>query len=212
MPKFLDLVISRYLEDRYGELPRRAFLSKVTRGLFLVAGVPLAMKANLIAAEGDPNPQAELTGDSWEWCGMHGVTCSGKCDPNANGNVGTIGTGVANAWTQCCKDKSNGQYTCMLYKDYCGTRGPNYKTDVKSCAGNLFRPGGITVTDPTDGTQIDAESAWCGAPPPGSTGKRSYICTDIVKDGTYGSYSDCRSHCAIATNPIKCKNLWPEGA
>jgi hypothetical protein len=153
-----DRAISRYLASRFRHESRRSFLSRATRVLFALAGVELASHVTPFSP-GPTAAQGAGAAEPWTWCGLHGYTCEGNCDPTKNGNNGKKppdGPNTGSWWLACCQNP-NGKWQCIHYADYCGTNGPDWGKDCKG-----HRPSG---------------SLWCGFGmdrPPGG-----YICTDV---------------------------------
>ena len=117
---------------------------------------------------------------------LHGVLCSGTCDPNAAGASDCLVSDTAHkqaAWVGCCKDSVTSMYQCYTLADVvCATRPTNWNDG--SCPGNT--PAG---------------RVWFG----GKQGKRSYVCTIPAAVGAqYGAASDCAANCTPKLYP----NTW----
>lgn len=142
---------------------------RASRIAFLIAGVTVTKLAVPYLAA-DPPTNSETKPKVPTECGLHGYTCSGNCDPNANENHGALGDprNPRSAWQACCQ-LDNGQWTCCNYADYCGTRGLNWGTNCE----------GVTPSG----------SKWCS----GDTGR--YICTEITCTGGYNSSTECQVGC-----------------
>lgn len=168
----LDRRISQCLSAGFRHESRRSLLSKITRGLFVLAGVqlPAALAPEAFAqqpAPGGRRPSRPV--GSWEWCGLHGYVCQGNCHPNAPGNSGTAGDRAhpLAMWVACCQHPDSGRWRLVQYVDYCGTRGRYWG---RQCQG----------TDPAGPT-------WCG----GRDG--AYVCTEVRVIATdYATAADCR--------------------
>lgn len=159
----LDAVLERVLARRYANLSRRSFLSVMTRKIITLAGVPVAAQVFPYFA---PTARASTV------CGLHGYLCDqGACI--------SAGTTPANFWVQCCDvSVCPVTYRCCIYRDYCGTRPPNWGNST--CLGS-----------PPSGSE------WCGAAP------GEYVCTTVNCPPT-PTYSDLAS-CALGCGGAKCK-------
>ncbi len=168
----MDALCRRMLSAASGHHSRRAFLSRVSRGLFGLVGVAIAASAPLFTAGcgSEPTTEEEAKRDKWKGCGLHGYLCAGNCDPNANGNSGALGnpSSPVYAWYACCKD-DQGQWHCCTYADFCGTQGTNWG---QNCPGNA--PSG---------------PSWCGG------GSGTYICTAVSCAAAGSSQAACQANC-----------------
>lgn len=121
----VDRVVAKALGNTYGQLSRRAFLSKVTRKILSISGF-------VIGAEIIPFLASEAHADVWNRCGLHGWICgTGTC------SGGTIGA----KWIQCCPPPlCPNLFQCCTYTDYCGTRPPGWGTgcDGATPSGTLW--------------------------------------------------------------------------
>jgi hypothetical protein len=173
----LDQHVGEFLAGRFRHESRRSFLSRVTRGLFALAGVTLPAAVKPYAVHGQ---QGGPRRDPWEWCGLHGPICEGNCDPNRNGNRGRLGDAAAamTRWVACCKDPMN-KWRCVRYADYCGVRGPNHG---RGCRGKT--PSGVT---------------WCSGVVVRDDQNRprsDFICTHIdVAPPNYDNARSCTRDC-----------------
>jgi hypothetical protein len=179
----LDQQVGTILADAFRHESRRSFMSRLTRGLFALAGVslPAVVKPYEVAAEEQPAAaQPGPRRHSWEWCGLHGPICAGNCHPTMNGNQGRMGVEGApmTRWVACCKNPTTNRWHCVRYADYCGQVGPRYG---QNCDGK-------TPSGPT----------WCS----GVNGR--YICTDV--NVAMANYDDARS-CSRGCHPddIRCE-------
>jgi hypothetical protein len=225
----LDEVVSRALTDRFRHESRRSFLSRITRGLFGVAGftvgataAPYFMPMGAREAH-SATPQNAGVAD-WMTCGLNGNLCFGPCAPkkfvegtdpqgtdglptDKKSNYYTNGPDMTNAgqsWVLCC-DKSGGygpkKFSCCRYLDYCGIQGTNW-TGLTQGARRL-KCGGKPF-DPSG-------AAWCGASYYQTAPlrrfrewKRGYICTDVVCDpAEYADYNGCMGNCKPPMPPVK---------
>jgi hypothetical protein len=116
---------------------------------------------------------------------LHGVLCSGNCDPAAAGASDCVQSDTTQrlaAWVGCCKRTNDHKYQCYTMADVvCATRPTNW---LVRCPGN--RPTG---------------RIWFG----GQQGQRSYVCTIPAAVGK--GYT--RAHaCARNCTPTLYPNSW----
>jgi hypothetical protein len=174
MNENVDQRIGGYLANSFRHQSRRSFLSRLTRGLFALAGITLPAT---LAPRGAPTAQAQGGRRPWYWCGLHGYICAGNCANNAGGNRGREAprTDPRWAWVGCCKDPADNKWYCILYPDVMGVRGPRWG---QGCPGT--RPAG---------------AVW------GGRLQGQYICTKVyhpLRGGRkipYASNAECRRNC-----------------
>lgn len=107
-PGRLDKIIAAELSRHSRFISRRAFLSRLSKGVLALAGVSIAATIGLYEV---PSAEAFEPPPAWEQCGLHGYYCS----PTCNGGTSSLGYG----WVQCCENPSTSQWYCCAYSDQC---------------------------------------------------------------------------------------------
>jgi hypothetical protein len=174
-PSSLDILVSRYLARGGANASRRSFLSKLTRGVFLCAGVAVVAKVRPFAI---PRANAALAqgGGLMRYCGMSGYVCgTGNCDcpsPLPPGTICRLATGPNSSWVACCQNTDTMCYHCCRYTDKCST------APRPSPSGCEQHGSGGTL--------------WCGGVPGG------YVCTVTTCSATgKRTISECSSTCRV---------------
>jgi hypothetical protein len=174
----LDKHVSQCLSAGFRHESRRSLLSKLTRGLFVLAGVHLP--ATLAAEAAQPEPQPRERPRNWEWCGLRGYVCQGNCHQHAPGNrpnMAIDGAHPMRMWVMCCQHPGSNRWRCVQYVDYCGRRGLQYG---RNC-------DGTTPSGPL----------WCGGRRRDEREPFDYICTEVrVVETDFENQEACRRGCA----------------
>lgn len=159
----LDDTLSRGLSSKFGNLSRRAFLSKLTRQIIGMTGVFVAAEFLPSIALADPG------------CGRHGWACGA-----INGNCQTtVPRATAHSsWVQCCEIAGcPTQWVRCTYTDYCRTiqgapfapfncTGPN--TGISWCNGDAntveFICTEMSCQSPGFTDRSACQSGWTNSP------------------------------------------------
>lgn len=177
----VDHAIANTLDEAYGNLTRRSFLSMVTRKLIGLTGVVVASEVlPFLAAPLKAAGQYEVEQD----CGLHGYHCaSGNCDGGTPGRK----------WVQCCPanhtDSCPTKWSCCTYLDYCGP----VELEYSGCQG--VEPGG---------------TSWCG-PAPNTFYRCTWAECPTDVGSLYNSEQQCKTACMNMHQSNYCADdpQWP---
>ena len=161
----LDKIIAAGLSRHSRFVSRRAFLSRLARGVMAIAGVSVAATVGLYEV---PSANAFEPPPAWEQCGLHGYYCS----PTCGGGTSNPGHG----WVKCCENPKTQQWYCCTYSDQCSTAEPP-----------ATRPGcsGTTPCGPM----------WCAQPAPGQPPVYYICTNISCGSTGYASDADCTAGC-----------------
>lgn len=119
-PTSWDASIARALGGRFQFESRRSFLSKVTRTVFALVGVGVAVWVPLFRvpagapALGDQPESGAVAANPWTWCGLRGHVCT------AGTPCSTAGQTQGGAWQHCCQNPADNCWYAISYVDWCG--------------------------------------------------------------------------------------------